>query len=75
MKLTKLIKESFNENMDTLKDEESLNSFADWDSMAHMFFITRLEEEYSIELTGYEIAGMQTIGDIKKVITSKGKDL
>ncbi len=75
MKLASILKDSFNENLDTLKDTQNINSFGDWDSMAHMFFITKLEEEYEIELTGDEIAGMQTVGDIKNAITSKGKEL
>ena len=40
-----------------------------------MFFITKLEETYGIELTGDEIADMQTVSDIKKVIVSKGKEV
>ena len=39
----------------------------------NMYFIAQLEETYEIELTGDEIADMRTIGDIKKVILSKGK--
>ncbi len=75
MKLGKVLKESFNEDESQLKDETRLMSFREWDSMAHMFFITKLEETYGIELTGDEIANMQTVGDIKKVITSKGKEI
>ena len=58
-----------------MQDDVRLMSFAEWDSLSHMFFITKLEETYEIELTGDEIADMQTIGDIKRVITSKGKEL
>ena len=50
-------------------------SLGEWDSMTHMFFITKLEETYTIELTGDEIVDMQTVGDIKKIIISKGKEL
>jgi acyl carrier protein len=73
MELAKVLKESFNVNESQYNDESSLARFPEWDSLAHMFFITKLEEAYGIELTGDEIAGMQTVGDIKKVITSKGK--
>jgi acyl carrier protein len=75
MKLATVLKESFNAEESQLKDETRLISFSEWDSMAHMFFITKLEETYEIELTGDEIANMQTVGDIKKVIQSKGKDI
>lgn len=75
MKLAGVLKESFNENHDHLGDEVTLMSFAEWDSLTHMFFITKLEEAYGIELSGDEIANMQTIGDIKRVIVSKGKEV
>lgn len=75
MKLNTILKESFNAKESEMMDETRLMSFSEWDSMAHMFFITRLEEDYAIELTGDEIAAMQTVGDIKKVIISKGKEI
>lgn len=75
MKLAELLKYSFNINESETKDELRLMNFSEWDSMTHMFFITKLEEEYGIELTGDEIADMDTIGDIKKVLISKGKEV
>lgn len=74
-KLSGILKDSFNENLSDLKDEALLMNFGEWDSMGHMFFITKLEEAYSIELTGDEIANMQSVGDIKKLITGRGKEL
>jgi acyl carrier protein len=75
MQLARILKESFNANESELNDEARLMSFSEWDSMTHMFFITKLEETYGVELTGDEIADMQTVGDIKKVIASKGKEV
>lgn len=75
MQLNNLLKESFNASPTEINDEVRLMSFGEWDSLSHMFFITKLEETYGIELTGDEIAEMQTVGDIKKVITSKGKEV
>lgn len=74
MKLASILKESFNITESELKDDVRLMSFGEWDSLSHMFFITKLEETYGIELTGDEIADMQTIGDIKGIITSRGKE-
>ncbi|WP_208025483.1 acyl carrier protein [Niastella caeni] len=75
MQLAKVLKESFNVNESDFTDETLLMDFGEWDSLSHMFFITKLEEAYGIEVTGDEIASMQKIADIKKVITSKGKEL
>ena len=75
MKLNGILKESLSVNDNELKDEAKLMDFGEWDSMTHMYFITRLEQEYGVELTGDEIADMHTIADIKRIIVSKGKQL
>jgi acyl carrier protein len=75
MTLYDVLKDSFNIEESEMSDDVKLMNYGEWDSMSHMFFITRLEEEYGIELTGDEIADMQTIGDIKKIIISKGKEV
>lgn len=73
MELNDLLKEAFNAQPASITDETRLMSFEEWDSMNHMLFITKLEEAYAIELTGDEIAMMQTVGDVKKVLEQKAK--
>ena len=73
MKLTAILKTAFNANDDQIHDDFKLTDFEDWDSMQHMLFITKLEEDYGVDLTGYEIANIRTIGEIKKLLSSKGK--
>ncbi|MBC7388820.1 MAG: acyl carrier protein [Opitutaceae bacterium] len=73
MELNDLLKEAFNAQPASITDETRLMSFEEWDSMNHMLFITKLEEAYGIELTGDEIAMMQTVGDVKKVLEQKAK--
>ena len=75
MKLDHVLKDSFNVEADKFSDETRLMSFDEWDSISHMFFIGKLEETYDIVLTGDEIADMQTIADIKKIIISKNKEI
>ncbi len=73
MTLAEIIKESFSLKEADQKDDVVLNSLDEWESMAHMLFITRVEEHLDVEFTGNDIMTMQTIGDIKKVIAEKGK--
>lgn len=73
MKLNKLLRESFEATDAELEDATALMSFSAWDSMAHMFFITKLEEDYEINLNGDEIVEMKTVGDVKKLILAKNK--
>lgn len=75
MKLDQILKDVFNITEPEIKDESRLMNYGEWDSMTHMFFITKLEDEYKVELTGDDIADMQTVGDVKKLIVAKGKEL
>ena len=72
MKLYPIISEAFNVPADNLNDEVVITSLEEWDSMAHMFFITKIEEGFGVNLTGDEIAAMQSVKDIKRILTEKG---
>ena len=56
----------------TIQDSTELKSIPSWDSMAHMVLITRLEEEFQVQLTGDEIADMQTVGDARRSLAGHG---
>jgi acyl carrier protein len=75
MTLAEIIKESFALKEADQKDDVMLNSLDEWESMAHMLFITKVEEEFGIEFTGDDIFAMQSIGDIKRVLAEKGKQV
>ena len=53
-------------------DSLELRKIDGWDSMSHMILITRIEEEYQIRLTGDEIADMQSVGDSRRALHSRG---
>ena len=72
MTLAEIIKESFSLKEADQKDDVVLNSLDEWESMAHMLFITRVEEQFNIEFSGDDILNMQSIGDIKKILREKG---
>lgn len=70
-KLDKIFREYFNKTSDEIGDETALFDIPDWDSMAHMTVIMRLEEEYEFMLSGDEIADLKKVEDIKKIIQEK----
>ena len=72
-KLKKILVDSFAMTESEFTDQQSVMQLKDFDSMNHMLFITKLEDAYNIELTGDEIAMMQTVGDVKKILQQKGK--
>ncbi len=73
-KLKKILKDSFGMNDSEFTDDQSLMQLKDFDSMNHMLFVTKLEEEFSIELTGDEIIALEKIADIKKLLIIKSID-
>jgi acyl carrier protein len=56
---------------ETLSLSTNLKDFSNWDSMNHMILITNIESNYNIELTGDEIADIQTVDCIAKLIEQK----
>ena len=69
-KLFCIIKESIGTS-ETINQETKLKDFSNWDSMNHMILITQIESEFNIQLTGDEIADLQTVGCINKLIQLK----
>ena len=69
-KLFCIIKESIGTS-ETVNQETKLKDFSNWDSMNHMILITQIESEFNIQLTGDEIADLQTVGCINKLIQLK----
>ncbi len=72
MILNQILTDIFGMTAEQNSDETSILSMPNFDSMNHMIFITQLEEQFNIELSGDEITDMLTIGDIKKVLIQKG---
>lgn len=66
-RLLQILREAFAVEA-VVSDDLELRAMDGWDSMQHMIFITKLESEYGIELTGDEIVEMQTVGRIREIL-------
>lgn len=66
--LLDIIRDAFAADGEALNEDLDLRGLPGWDSMAHMLFITRLEGEFQVELTGDEIVEMQSIGRIRQIL-------
>lgn len=72
MKLEMVFASVFSIAVDTIADNMSLKNLSSWDSMTHMILITRLEEEFEIQLSADEIADMHTVGDARTFLKGHG---
>lgn len=75
MSLEKVFAEVFNIPVESVIDSLALDDIPTWDSMAHMMFIVRLEEDYQIQFTGDEIADIKTVGDTRAALLLHGARL
>lgn len=55
-----------------VNDELAMMDVETWDSLKHMELIAALEEQLGLQLTFEEIVMMRSVGDIKRVLNSKG---
>ena len=68
MNLERVVAEVFAVDEGRINDELELRGIASWDSMSHMMLIARLEEAFSVEFTGDEIADFRSVKDIRKAL-------
>lgn len=72
MSLERIFAEVFAIPEETVNDSLALRDISSWDSMSHMTLIARVENEFSVELTGDEIADFQTVNDVREALNRRG---
>jgi len=75
MKIANVFSNVFSVPLESITDELELKTIPSWDSMTHMILITRLEEEFQVQLTGDEIADIVTVGDARRFIHGHGVEV
>jgi acyl carrier protein len=68
MTLERILAEVFAVPEKTVNDALALREISSWDSMSHMMLIARVEEAFSVEFTGDEIADFRSVKDIREAI-------
>ena len=68
MQIEPIFAEVFSLPEKAVNDALTLREIPAWDSMSHMYLIVRLEEAFSIEFTGDEIADFRSVGDIREAL-------
>lgn len=72
MSLIKLFSEVLLVAEDRVNEQLTFKDVPRWDSLAHMMLIARVEETYSIQMTGEEIASIRSFGDLKRIVSGHG---
>jgi acyl carrier protein len=51
--------------------ETTAKDIAGWDSITHLDIISGMEEEFGVEITGFEVMNMSNVGDLYDLLTQK----
>lgn len=54
-----------------IRDSMTMQDIALWDSLHHIELIAAIEQKFGFEFTFEEISTMQSIGEIRKLVTAK----
>lgn len=71
-RFAKVIEDIFHVPLEEQRDTLSQKDIPDWDSMNFFLLISALEERFKVTFSGKEVASVRTIGDLKKLLSSKG---
>lgn len=71
MTLERIFAEVFAIPETTVLDALALRDISSWDSMSHMMLIARIEETFSVEFTGDEIADFRSVRDIREALSRR----
>jgi acyl carrier protein len=69
--LTEVFRTLFNNPELTLDDGLVATDVPGWDSFNHINLIINIEEEFEVKFTNDEVAKMQNVGDLKKILATK----
>ncbi len=71
-RIRNVIASVFDTDAAKLKDDDSPRTIAAWDSVNHIHLVLALEAEFGIQFDPGEVAGLTSVGLIRKRIESAG---
>ncbi len=68
-KFINLITEALERDEGTVKPEDIFRDYPEWDSLAHLTFISLIDEEYGLVIPRDEFKQMLTLGEVYAYIS------
>ncbi len=75
MRLYQVVGNVLKVDPETLTDEANADSTSSWDSLWHIEVIFAVESAFHTRFTMPEIASLRNLGDIQRLLESKGVDM
>ncbi len=70
-RLTSVFRKVFNNTNININRSTTSSDIDQWDSITHLELITATEEEFGIEITGFDVMGLNDVGDLLDLIQRK----
>ena len=59
--------------VDLINDQDNLESFDEWDSLARLSLLSVIDKEFNIQLFNSDIENIKTLADVKLLLEKKTK--
>lgn len=69
--LTQVFRNVFQDSKIQITRETTAADIDQWDSITHLELITATEEEFKIEITGFDVMALKNVGDLLDLIARK----
>lgn len=73
VELTKWISEIFEEPLENIRHDSTRDTIPGWDSLGVLVLMANLDEKFGIVLTADEIAKLQSVDDIFRLIENNAQ--
>ena len=70
-----IVNKMFKIKEEDIKDSLTPKEIPNWDSMNYLLFIAELEKEFGVSFTMDEVMNTKSVGDLKTILKSKGKEV
>ena len=72
MQLENLFSNILAEPLDSMSDDTSPRTSKNWDSARHIELVLAIEAAYGIQFTMPEMTSLHSLGDVRRILETKG---
>ena len=72
-RLNEVFRDVFDDDDIVVTPKTTADDIEDWDSIEHITLIGAVEDEFGMKFKMGEVSGMNNVGDMLKIIMSRGK--
>lgn len=72
MKLEEVVAKALNAELQKINDDTGPANLESWDSFNFLLLISEIEKNFKVKLSVEEVTGIQKVGDIRKLLQTKG---